>query len=122
MSLVRTRAVSTVHVRVGKFWFVLESPGLMKCCLVAWRQGRLWDGGTYQEPQRKNNNLPLVGSAISLLCITGKFIYSFLGSGLPIHIPWNDHVIKGSLRVMPLLLVVAVVIGALIVAWNLQNT
>jgi len=105
MSLNRTRVVSTVHVK-----------------FVAWRRGRRWDGGTYQDQERESNNLPSVASAISLLYIAGKLVFSFLCFGLPNYVPWNDHIIKSSLRVTPLVLLVAVAIGGLIVGWEFQNT
>jgi len=61
VSIVRTRVVSKVLVRVA-----------------AWKQGRRWDGSTYQGPRRNNN-----GTRVPLFRTAGDFIISFVCLGLP---------------------------------------
>ncbi|KAI9509558.1 hypothetical protein F5148DRAFT_741028 [Russula earlei] len=75
-SLARTSVVSTVLVRV-----------------VAWRQGRHWDCGTFQD-SRQSKNDPSDGA--SLTRTGGGFSISSFGSGL--HVSWNDHIINVSAR------------------------
>ncbi len=79
VSIVRTRVVSKVLVRVGKFGphasFLVFSNAF---CLAAWKQGRRWDGSTYQGPRRNNN-----GTRAPLLRTAGDFIISFVCLGLP---------------------------------------
>ncbi|KAI9512436.1 hypothetical protein F5148DRAFT_902127 [Russula earlei] len=90
VSLVRTLVVSTTLGRI-----------------VAWRQGRRWDGATFQGP-RKNDNTPSAG--ISLFRTASD---PFFWSGLP-GVPWNDHIIPVSAR--------EVVCGVLLLVLSLSVT
>ncbi|KAI9509554.1 hypothetical protein F5148DRAFT_740835 [Russula earlei] len=79
VSLLRTCVVSTILVRVGKFYPAYEQLDLIEYCLVAWRQGRRYHSATSQDPQNDKSTL-LTG--ISLLRTAGDSIVSFVCSGL----------------------------------------
>jgi len=72
VSVVRTRVVSKVLVRVGEFGIAHKLPGLIKFCLAAWKQGRLG---------LRNNNGP--STRVPLLRTVGDFIISVVCLGLP---------------------------------------
>ena len=80
VSVVRTRVVSKVLVRVGKVWLAYALPGLIEFCLAAWRQGRLGGGATFQDSWR-NHNGP--SARTPFLRTAGDFIISFICLGLP---------------------------------------
>ena len=122
MSVVRTRVVSKVLVRVGKFWLAYTLPCLIKFRSAAWRQGRLRDGATFQDSWR-NHNGP--STRVPFRRTAGDFIVSFVCLGLPYLFLERSHHqrfdTESGVRsnAGPMLVVGA--LACLIVSWGLQN-
>jgi len=118
VSVVRTRIVSKILVRVGKFWLAYKLPGSYQVCLAAWRQGRLGN----QDSRGKFNIPP---ARVPFLRTAGDFIISFVCLGLPYLFLERSHHqrfdTEGGVRnnAGPMLVVGA--LACLIVSWGLPN-
>ena len=118
MSVVRTRIVSKVLVRVGKFWLALQITWPYQVCLAAWRQGHLGN-----QDSRGRLNIP--PARIPFLRTAGDFIISFVCLGLPYLFLERSHHqrfdTEGGVRnnAGPMLVVGA--LACLIVSWDLPN-
>ena len=122
MSVVRTRVVSNVLVRVGKLWLAYTLPCLIKFRSAAWRQGRLRDGATNQDSWRNHND---PSTRVPFRRTAGDFIISFVCLGLPYLFLERSHHQRFNTEsgvrsnADPMLVVGAR--ACWIVSWGLQN-